>query len=48
MTVLLGTEENMEKKLVWMKYALADLESRGQTFGILDVSSGNQADYRTN
>ena len=48
MTVLLGTEENMEKKLVWMKYALADLESRGQTSGILDVSSGNQADYRTN
>lgn len=45
--VSLGDSENMEAKIVWMKYALADLESRGETAGRLDVSSGTQADYRT-
>ena len=46
MTVLLGDSENMENKIAWMIGALTDLESRGQTAGTLDVSSGTKADYR--
>ena len=45
MTVLLGDAENMVKKVVWMAGALRDLESRGETLGRLDVSSGSKADY---
>lgn len=46
MTVLLGNMENMENKIAWMVGALSDLESRGETTGTLDVSSGTKADYR--
>ena len=43
--VVLGDGEEMDKKLQWMKSAVADLESRGETRGRLDVSSGNKADF---
>ena len=43
--VMFGDEERMDDKLVWMMHALADLESRGETSGRLDVSSGDKADY---
>ena len=46
MTVLLGNARDMERKIAWMAGALADLESRGETGGQLDVSSGTKADYR--
>lgn len=46
MTVLLGDAENMEAKIAWMAGALSDLEARGETAGLLDVSSGTKADYR--
>ena len=45
-TVLLGDSGNMEAKVIWMAGALSDLESRGETGGQLDVSSGTKADYR--
>ena len=45
MTVLLGDAENMNNKVVWMAGALRDLESRGETLGRLDVSSGSKADF---
>ena len=45
-TVLLGDASNMEAKVMWMAGALSDLESRGETGGQLDVSSGTKADYR--
>ena len=32
-------------KVIWMTGALRDLESRGETGGRLDVSSGDKADY---
>ena len=44
--VNLGEAENLERKLQWTKSALVDLESRGETEGKLDVSSGNKADYK--
>ena len=44
--VVLGSKDNMEKKLLWMKSALLDLESRGETRGRLDVSSADKADFR--
>ena len=44
--VSLGGPDNMERKLQWMKSALLDLESRGETRGWLDVSSGDKADYK--
>ena len=44
-TVTLGDTQNMENKIVWMAGALADLESRGEISGNLDVSSGNKADF---
>lgn len=43
--VALGDSSNMQNKLIWMKYALIDLEARGETSGRLDVTSGTQADY---
>ncbi len=43
--VMLGSNDNMERKLQWMKSALLDLEGRGETRGRLDVSSGNKADF---
>ena len=46
--VLFGDAQNMESKVMWMKYALADLESRGETSGHLDVSSGDKADFSMN
>lgn len=44
--VNLGGEQKMNDKIAWMKSAVADLEQRGESGGILDVSSGNKADYR--
>ena len=44
-TVRLGNSENMWNKIAWMKAAAADLESRRETGGVLDVSSAKQADY---
>lgn len=44
--VMLGDADRLDSKLIWMKYALMDLESRGETSGKLDVTSGTQADYR--
>ena len=46
MTVLLGNAENMGDKIAWMAGALADLESRGEINGSLDVSSGTKADFK--
>jgi len=43
--VLLGDGDNMDKKILWMKSAVTDLESRGEIQGTLDVSSGAKADY---
>ena len=45
MRVDLGNSENMNNKIIWMAGTLKDLESRGETSGTLDVSSGNKADY---
>ena len=45
MTVLLGDQKDMEKKIIWMTGTLQDLERRGETLGRLDVSSGTKADY---
>ena len=44
--VELGDIENMDEKIRWMRSAAADLESRGETGGSLDVSSGTRADYQ--
>lgn len=46
--VLLGDESDMDRKVMWMINALADLEKRGETSGRLDVSSGDKADYSAN
>jgi len=43
--VELGDSGDMENKLIWMSYAIADLEGRGETSGRLDVTGGNQADF---
>ncbi|MBR6766578.1 MAG: FtsQ-type POTRA domain-containing protein [Clostridia bacterium] len=43
--VKLGDASNMENKITWMAAALADLESKGQTSGTLDVASGTKADF---
>lgn len=45
MRVKLGDAQNMENKILWMCSAVSDLESRGDTRGTLDVSSGTKADY---
>ena len=46
MRVKLGSRENMDDKILWMRMAVSDLESRGDTRGMLDVSSGTKADYK--
>lgn len=43
--VMLGDVEEMQSKVGLMKGVLADLESRGETSGRLDVSSGDKADF---
>ena len=43
--VNLGDSEKMVDKIAWMKSAVADLEQRGESGGILDVRSGSKADY---
>ena len=43
--VMLGDTEELDKKLIWMQYALIDLEGRGEVSGKLDVTGGDQADY---
>ena len=45
-SVEFGDAENIEDKIVWMKAALLDLAARGDTVGLLDVSSGTQAQWR--
>ena len=45
MRVTLGDQENMNDKIVWMVGALRDLEARGETAGVLDVSSATKADF---
>lgn len=44
--VELGDSANMDEKIRWMRSAVADLESRGEVGGSLDVSSGTRADYQ--
>lgn len=44
--VELGDVTEMEAKALWLRSAVADLESRGETKGTLDVSGGNKADYK--
>lgn len=44
--VTLGDASNMNNKILWMVGTLADLESRGEVTGTLDVSSGTKADYK--
>ncbi len=46
--VMLGDAEDLDEKIIWMKYALMDLESRGETSGKLDVTGGSQADFSAN
>jgi cell division septal protein FtsQ len=43
--VELGDSTNMNDKIMWACSAIADLESRGQTKGTLDVTSGAMADF---
>lgn len=47
-TVSLGDGQKMSGKIAWMKSAVIDLEQRGERGGLLDVSSGNKADYSLN
>ena len=44
--VKLGDTDNMDEKIRWLRSAVSDLETRGETRGTLDVSSGTRADYR--
>lgn len=44
--VELGDTSQMENKILWMKAAVTDLETRGETRGTLDVSSADKADYQ--
>lgn len=44
--VELGDISEMGQKALWFRSAVADLESRGDTKGTLDVSSGTKADYK--
>lgn len=43
--VMLGDKDDMDSKLIWMKYAIIDLEDRGNVTGKLDVTGGKQADF---
>lgn len=43
--VNLGSAENLNEKILWMRAAVSDLEARGEIRGTLDVSSGERADY---
>lgn len=45
MEIVLGDENNMTRKIAFMKGAVLDLEQRGSVSGTLDVSSGDKADY---
>lgn len=44
--VELGDSSEMDSKVLWLRSVVADLESKGETKGTLDVSSGSKADYR--
>ena len=44
--VELGSPENLEEKIAWIKAVVQDLERRGETAGVLDVSGAGRADYR--
>lgn len=41
----MGNLENMGNKMLWLRSAVSDLESRGETRGTLDISSGTKADF---
>lgn len=43
--ILLGDEERLDEKLLWMKAVLEELTGRGVMSGVLDVSSGKNAVY---
>ena len=44
--VELGDSTEMEGKILWLRSVVPDLESKGETKGTLDVSSGSKADYK--
>lgn len=44
--VELGDSTEMENKILWLRSVVPDLESKGETKGTLDVSSGSKADYK--
>lgn len=44
--VQVGDIKNMDKKMIWLRSAVSDLEARGETRGTLDISSGDKADFR--
>lgn len=44
--VELGSVENMDDKMLWLRSAVSDLEARGETRGTLDISSGDKADFK--
>ena len=43
--ILLGDEERLDEKLLWMEAVLEELTGRGVMSGVLDVSSGKNAVY---
>ena len=45
LNVALGDAGNIPSKIAWMASAVADLESRGEAAGQLDVASGTRADF---
>ena len=44
--VELGDTGRLDDKILWICSAIADLESRGETRGTLDVTSGTMADFK--
>lgn len=46
--VELGDSDNLNNKIILMKYAVIDMEGRGEVRGTLDVSNGVKADYAPN
>ena len=44
-TVIIGDCERIRDKIAWMKAVVADIESKGEGGGVLDVTSASHADY---
>lgn len=42
----MGDLDNLESKMLWLCSAVSDLESRGETRGTLDITSGDKADFK--